>query len=53
MTLLAELGDLRRFGHPRDLMTYLGRAVGKFQRAECAPWRHHEGARFWRLVARG
>ena len=24
MTLVAELGDLRRFAHPRDLMGYLG-----------------------------
>ncbi|CAN0599544.1 unnamed protein product, partial [Laminaria digitata] len=29
MTLTAELGDLRRFNHPRQLMAYLGLAPGE------------------------
>src|SRR3989441_1344902 len=44
VALVAELGDLSRFGHPRELMgVSRSPAVGIFQRAECATRRHHEG----------
>lgn len=30
MTVIAELGDLRRFGHPRKLMAFLGLVPGEY-----------------------
>src|SRR5213593_5032319 len=42
--LVAELGDLTRFAHPRELMAYLGLVtVGILEWAECATRRHHQG----------
>ena len=42
--LVAELGDLTRFGHPRELMAYHGpRAVRTFEWTERAARRDHQG----------
>jgi hypothetical protein len=42
VALVAALGDLTRFRQPRDGLS-APRAVGTFQRAPCAPRRHHQG----------
>ena len=40
--LVAEVGDIRRFDHPRQLMAFLGLVPSEYQRAQCPPRRHHE-----------
>ena len=44
VALVAELGDLTRFGHPRELMAYLGLVPSEHSSGpQCAARRHHQG----------
>ena len=52
MTLISELGDLRRFDHPRKLMAFLGLVPGEYssgsKRRQNSIWRRRPA---WRLRA--
>ena len=44
VALVAELGDLTRFRHPRELMAYLGLVPSEHSSGpQCAARRHHQG----------
>ena len=43
VTVVAEVGDFRRFDNPRQLMAYLGLVPREHSRALGSTWRHHQG----------